>query len=214
MPLCWCGAPRRLRKRGCSSANVKQVRARGRAAWWQGIKSAKHMWKSLRLPYVKRKKVLNTFQIDYSLFVGDFPLFLGIEGVIATSMFASYPLLEYSQVITGESFYSDDFPSSFCNERAILMGFFFFKKRCLLNSLIEVEGWIFYSSNLDDLTLLGFLLPIPTSSRRHSRSSISRIIDTYWVTLLNDFPFNLVSLKKRSTRNKLCKNTYLLIYLE
>ena len=70
---------------------------------------------------LQRKKVLNTFQTDYSLFVGDFSLFLGKEGVITTSMFTSYRLLEYSQVITGKSLYADDFPCSFCNRCAIIL---------------------------------------------------------------------------------------------
>lgn len=72
---------------------------------------------------LQRKKVLNTFQTDYSLFVGDFSLFLGKEGVIITSMCTSYRLLEYSQVIAGKSLYADDFPCSFCNRCAILMRF-------------------------------------------------------------------------------------------
>lgn len=82
--------PRWLRKRGFSSSSVKQVRARGRAARWQAIKSAKHMWKSLRLPYVKKKRKSELIP-NRLLFICTrfFSLFLGKEGVITTGTFTS-----------------------------------------------------------------------------------------------------------------------------
>lgn len=52
-------------------------------------------------------------------------------------------LLEYSQVIVGKGFYLDDFPGSFCNKCALLMGIKKKKKKRLIRlSLIKVKGRI------------------------------------------------------------------------
>lgn len=74
---------------------------------------------------LKRKKNLNSFQTDYSLFVW---YFFPISGQRGCDYDEYIYLLEYSQVIVGKGFYPDDFPGSFCNKCAILMGIFFLKK--------------------------------------------------------------------------------------